>query len=68
MADLSKVINGKKFMWDGIIYESEKDAQDAKKTYEAEDFEVELILVDDQSCLYTRRFVEDVVVEGEAPA
>ena len=55
-------------MWDGIIYESEKDAQDAKKTYEAEDFEVELVMVEDQSCIYTRRFVEEVVVEGEAPA
>ncbi|MFC2160699.1 hypothetical protein ACFLRX_03500 [Acidobacteriota bacterium] len=68
MADLSKIIDGKKFMWDGITYESEKDALDAKKAYEAEEFEVELVTVENLPFIYTRRFVEEVVVEGDAPA
>ena len=43
MPDVAKVIDGKKFMWDGEVYESEKDAQEVKQKYEKDDFEVELI-------------------------
>jgi len=67
MADLSKIIDGKKFMWDGITYESEKDAQAAKKTFEEEGFEVELVIEEEKPIIYTRRVVTDVVVEGEPP-
>ena len=67
MADLSKIIDGKKFMWDGITYESEEDAQAAKKAFEAENFEVELVTMDNQPLIYTRRVVTEVVVEGDPP-
>ncbi len=68
MTDLSKIIDGKKFMWDGITYESEKDAQDAKKTFEAEGFEVERVEEEGKPLLFTRRVVTEIVVEGEPPA
>lgn len=68
MPELASIINGKKFMWDGVVYESEKDAQDAKKTFEAEGFEVELVSIDSQPLIYTRRVVKEIVVEGEPPA
>jgi hypothetical protein len=68
MADLSKIIDGKKFMWDGITYESEMDAQDAKKTFEEEGFEVERVEEEGKPLLYTRRVVTEIVVEGEPPA
>jgi len=67
MPELSSIINGKKFMWDCVVYESEKDAQDAKKTFEAKGFKVEIVSADNQSFIYTRRVVTEVVVEGEAP-
>ena len=67
MPDSSKIIEGKKFMWDAVTYESDKDAQEAKKTFEAEGFEVELIHEDNQPLIYTRRVVTEIVVEGEAP-
>jgi hypothetical protein len=67
MPDVSKIIDGKKFMWDGVIYESEKEAQDLKKKYEDDDFEVELVQEAEQNFLYTRRVVTEIVVEGEAP-
>ena len=38
MPDISKIINGKKVMWDGIVYESEKEAQKVKQTYENDNF------------------------------
>jgi hypothetical protein len=67
MPDFSKKIDGKKFMWDGETYESESEAQEKKKTYEADKFEVELIKEEDKHLLYTRRVVTEIVVEGEPP-
>ena len=67
MPDASKKINGKKFMWDGIVYESKKEAQDVMQKYKDDNFEVELIEEEKQFLLYTRRVVTEIVVEGEAP-
>ena len=67
MPDASKVIDGKKFMWDNEVYESEKDAQEVKKKYEDDNFEVELIQEENQYFLYTRRVVTEIVLEGEPP-
>ncbi|MDH4218043.1 MAG: hypothetical protein OEY18_06215 [Candidatus Aminicenantes bacterium] len=68
MPDTSKVIDGKKFMWDGVVYESEQEAQDVKQKYESDNFEVELVEEEKQYLLYTRRVVTEIVVEGEPPA
>ncbi len=68
MPDASKVINGKKFMWDGVVYESEQETQDVKQKYESDNFEVELVEEEKQYLLYTRRVVTEIVVEGEPPA
>ncbi len=67
MPDLSKIINGKKFMWDNVAYESKKEAQDVMEKYKKDDFEVELIEEDKQFLLYTRRVVTEIVLEGEPP-
>jgi len=68
MPDISKVIDGKKFMWDNEVYESEKQAQEVKKKYEDDKFEVELIQEENQYFLYSRRVVTEIVLEGEPPA
>jgi len=71
MPDISKGINGKKFMWDGVVYESEKEAQETMQKYKNDNFEVELLeeSIDDKKkfLLYTRRVVTEIVVEGDAP-
>jgi len=67
MPDISKVINGKKFMWDGAVYESKKEAEDTMKKYKDDNFEVELKEEESKYLLYTRRVVKEIVVEGEAP-
>jgi len=67
MADISKIINGKKFMWDGIVYESKKEAEDTMRKYKDDNFEVDLIEEEGKHLLYTRRVVKEIVVEGEAP-
>ncbi|NQT79051.1 MAG: hypothetical protein HQ555_01485 [Candidatus Aminicenantes bacterium] len=67
MPDTSKIINGKKFMWDFVIYESKKEAQDLMQKFKDDGFEVELIEEENKYLLYTRRVVTEIVVEGEAP-
>ncbi|GAF79171.1 unnamed protein product [marine sediment metagenome] len=68
MPDVSKIINGKKVMWDGVVYESEKEAQEVKQTYENDNFEVEMVEEEEKYLLYTRRVVTEIVLEGEPPA
>jgi hypothetical protein len=67
MPDASRIINGKKFMWDGVVYESEKEAQETMQKYKDDDFEVEMIEEEKQHLLYTRRVVTEIEVEGEPP-
>jgi len=67
MPKISILVDGKKFMWDGVVYESEKEAQDVMQKYKSDGFEVELIEEEKKHLLYTRRVVKEIVVEGEAP-
>ena len=67
MPDGSKIINGKKFMWDGAVYESKKEAEDTMQKYKNDEFEVELIEEEKKHLLYTRRVVKEIAVEGETP-
>jgi len=67
MSDLSKIINGRKVMWDGVVYETEAEAQETKKKYEEDNFETELVGEENKFLLYTRRVVTEIVLEGEAP-
>jgi hypothetical protein len=67
MPDSSRIINGKKFMWDGVVYESKEKAQEVKEKYSQDGFSVELIEDNNQYLLYTRRVVTQIVVEGEPP-
>jgi hypothetical protein len=68
MPDASIKVNGKKFMWDGIVYESKKEAEDTMKKYKDDNFDVELKEEEEgKHLLYTRRVVTEIVVEGEAP-
>ena len=68
MADVSKFFDGKKFMWDGEIYESEAQAQEVKKKYEDDEFEVQLIQEENQYLVYSRRVVTEIVLEGDPVA
>jgi hypothetical protein len=67
MPDSSRIINGKKFMWDGVVYESKEKTQDVMAKYNKDGFEVELIQEEKHCLLYTRRVVTEIVLEGKAP-
>ena len=52
---LAQKIDGKKFLWDGVNYESRDEAQQAMEAYKHEGFDVELIESEDQFLVYSRR-------------
>ena len=62
-----RIIDGMKFMWDGIDYESIDVAKKALAEYEKENFESRIIEEGDTIEVYTRRVVTDVQVEGPPP-
>jgi hypothetical protein len=63
MAEQARFFDGRKFMWDGQEYDSEKDAKAAQKQYSENGFEVEMCREDDNVLLYTRRVVTEIVLE-----
>ena len=63
----SLVIDGMKFMWDGIDYANHQEAETARAEYESKSFETRILEEDGKHHVYTRRVVKEVVVEGAPP-
>ena len=55
---LARKVNGKKFMWDGVVYESDEQAQQVMEDYAKDGFEVEKVAEDGQFLVYNRRVAE----------
>lgn len=64
--DLSKIFEGKKFMWDGMIYETKEQAKEVMERYKKDGFEVRTVKEGNQYLVYSRREVapEKEGVEG----
>jgi hypothetical protein len=62
---LAKIINGKKFMWDGKDYPDEKSALGIAQEYKNNGFETEVLEEKQKYYVFTRRVVKEVVVEGQ---
>jgi hypothetical protein len=62
---LARIINGKKFMWDGKDYPDKKSALDTAQKYKKDGFETEVFEEEKKYYVFTRRVVEEVVVEGQ---
>jgi len=67
MPDSFKIIDSKKFMWDGETYEGMEQAEAAEENYKKENFETRIIEEEGKPLVYTRREVKEIVLEGEAP-
>lgn len=65
MPERSKMYEGKKFMWDGRTYESEDKAKETEGEYQKEGFETLIINEGNDSFVYTRRVVTEIILEGE---
>ncbi len=52
---LAQKFDGKKFLWDGVNYESRDEAQKALEAYKEKGFDVELVEADGHFLVYSRR-------------
>jgi len=57
--ELSRVFDGRKFMWDGIAYAGPAEADRAAESYRADGFEVQSCVADGQWFVYSRRVPRD---------
>ena len=62
---LARRFDGKKFMWDGQTYPDQKQAEEAARKYQADNFLTRLVAEENQYFVLTRREVKEVVVEGK---
>ena len=61
---LARKVNGKKFMWDGVVYDSDESAQQVMEDYGKDGFEVEKFVEDGQFLVYSRRVAAAAPTEG----
>ena len=55
-------IDGKKFLWDGHIFQAQDEASRSAEAYKKDSFEVQMVEVSGSYLVYTRRLVKEVVV------
>jgi len=61
---LARKVNGKKFMWDGVVYDNDESAQQVMEDYAKDGFEVEKFVEDGQFLVYSRRVAAAAPTEG----
>ena len=57
----TKVIEGKKLGWDGLLYDSRDVAEQTAATYQRDNFETRVVEHDSKYLVYTRRVVKQAV-------
>jgi hypothetical protein len=67
MPDSFKILDTKKFLWDGETYDTKDAAAEAENKYKTDNFETRLLEEEGKFLVYTRRVVTEVVVEGAPP-
>lgn len=63
--DNSRIIDGKKYMWDGETYESEAAAKEQLSKYNKDGFETKIVAENQAYYIFTRRVVAEIVVEDK---
>jgi hypothetical protein len=54
--------DGKKFMWDGQLYDNREEVSRAAESYQNENFQIQIVEEDGKFLVYTRRSVKEWVV------
>ncbi len=58
-----RIVNGRKFMWDGQAYGSSENAEDIASRYRSDGFETEIRDEERVYLVYTRKEVKALAVE-----
>ncbi|MGA9963840.1 MAG: hypothetical protein WBQ10_01425 [Terriglobales bacterium] len=61
-SNLTMISDGKKFMWDGQLYDNREAASRAAKSYEDENFQIQIVEEGGKFLVYTRRTAKEVAV------
>lgn len=59
---LAMISNGKKFLWDGQLYDSREEASLVAELYRDENFQIQIVEESGKFLVYTRRPVKEVAV------
>jgi hypothetical protein len=65
--EISREIDGKKYMWDGSEHAEAGEATRAAKTYQSTGFESQVVEEGGRFYVFTRKVVTEVKVEGVPP-
>lgn len=60
--NLAMISNGKKFLWDGQLYDSREEASLVAELYRDENFQIQIVEESGKFLVYTRRPVKEVAV------
>jgi hypothetical protein len=63
--NLAMMSDGKKFMWDGQLYDNREDASRATESYQNEDFQIQIVDEGGKFLVYTRRTAKEVAVTAQ---
>jgi hypothetical protein len=63
--NLSIIRDGKKFMWDGQVYDNREEATGAGQSYQHDNFEIRMVEEGGKFLVYSRRIVKEVVVTAQ---
>jgi hypothetical protein len=53
--------DGKKFMWDGQLYDTREEASRTAESYQNENFEIQIVEEGGKFLVYTRRTIKEWV-------
>ncbi len=59
--NLTMISDGKKFLWDGQVYESKEEATRTADSYQNENFQIQIVEADGKFLVYSRRAVKEWV-------
>ncbi|MFZ0796427.1 MAG: hypothetical protein WCA13_10405 [Terriglobales bacterium] len=59
---LNMISDGKKFMWDGQVYDSREEAGRTAESYQKENFQIQMVEEGGKFLVYSRRPVVGVAV------
>ena len=57
-----RIVNGRKFLWDGQAYDSKQTAEEVVSRYRGDGFETEIVEDEGKYLAYTRRDIKTVAV------
>jgi len=63
--NLAMISDGRKFMWDGQLYDTREEASRAAESYQNENFQIQMVEEGGKFLVYTRRTVKEWAVAAQ---